>query len=202
MGRRAYRQPELQPDAWLTHHLLPVLCRRPDVHLVGRHHLHDLLAPRIALEPDVIRSACRQDNGDFTSHGAWVHLHFRIDHVSIVYDFPPTYLNVGTPAELVNARVEVRGDRARPTSPAPNTFEKPAQTADWVERLRAWYRPRFDAWPRDEFAPTYKEDLEAATQYFGSTPPRAPLRTIRREFWTEEELKSGPHRRRKRAPKA
>ena len=204
LGRRANRQPELRPDAWLTHHLLPVLCRRPELQLVGRHHLHDLLAPRIPVEPDVIRSACRQDGGDPAGHGAWVHLDFRIDHVRIVYDFPQTYLNAGTPAELIGARIEARCDGARASSAAPNTSAKSAGPAVRAERLRAWYRPRFEAWPRDEFAPTsaptYEEDLEAATQHFGSAPRRALLRKIRREFWSDDELKTGPHRRRKRAP--
>ncbi|TDH58270.1 hypothetical protein E2C06_33435 [Dankookia rubra] len=131
MSARAMRRPELRADAWLTLQLLDVIYRRPDLNLTGRNP-NASLAPRTAVDPDVLQAACERNNSDQAMHRRWVEIDFIRDLISSGRDLVTT-IDLGQPDQKVDARIESsNGSPVQPPLASVETAEaaKPEYTPD------------------------------------------------------------------------
>jgi hypothetical protein len=189
LSARAIRHPELRPDAWLTLQLLDALCQRPDLQLTGRN-LHDAMAPRSPIQPDILQAACGRDNRADAIFRRWVLLSFREDQAGTGHDVPPTHLNTTSPSHLMDVRVEMSGTMLQPHLPVDGTEAtgKPKYT---FERAQEWLRWRVQDWPEGKPPPTATECLREARAHFSGHIPLHKFYVLRKPVVPRDWQKQG-----------
>jgi hypothetical protein len=198
--------PEFNAELWLMDQLIKAISLRPDLQLTGRILAKGVEAERFRLPHDILQAAAQFDDPEYSELRVLLRLDRRLERAHIEYYFTGHYdpdlrdrePEIPPGVELIAVRVELRDDGTKAPSTAPMAASGSNDRAAKEERLRAWYRERRGAWPCGELAPGYNADFQAAAECLGFRPTRELLRRIRREFWTDDELKPGPHRNRKR----
>jgi hypothetical protein len=198
LGTRATRMPELRRHLWLTLKLLTALSCRPGLQLTGRPYQSDPLVPRHSVQPDVLRAACRQDDGAPTDIGYWARFDFQHDHARIGFDYPRDHIDRTKASDLVDVRIEstASGASAMPIHSDVTSVGKGALTRpEFTEAsCRAWFKLRVGTWPKDAPPPTTEECLAAARLHFAGTVSRDKFRAIRRATVPASWKKPGPRR--------